>query len=164
MGFFSSSRKSASQEGGKTIIAEGCRIQGEFTELKGELHNDGTIEGVINTAFDISIGSNGVIKGLIKAREVVLSGLIEGHVACEKIEILPGGKLVGDLVCRDFVIEQGGKFIGQRHELTEGGRVLSMTEALDSSEHKRLLEFAGLKETDSEEDGLVFENLDRMER
>ncbi|WP_341829257.1 polymer-forming cytoskeletal protein [Thiomicrorhabdus marina] len=141
------------------MIASGCSIQGEFTELKGELHNDGLIEGVIDTKFDISIGSEGVVKGLIKARSVVISGLVEGHVACDKIEILPDGKLIGDLICREFVVEPGGKFIGQRHELAEGGRVLSMPDLIDSNEHKRLLDFAGLQEQAAdEEDYLVVEH------
>lgn len=119
---------------------------------------------MVDTSFDISIGSQGVIKGLIKARQVVISGLVEGHVACEKVEILPGGKLVGDLVCREFVIESGGKFIGQRHELTEGGRVTSMPGLLDSGEHKRLLEFAGLQETDSKDDRQVLDALIHPEK
>jgi cytoskeletal protein CcmA (bactofilin family) len=96
---------------------------------------------------------------LIKARSVVISGLVEGHVACDKIEILPDGKLIGDLICREFVVEPGGKFIGQRHELAEGGRVLSMPDLIDSNEHKRLLDFAGLQEQAAdEEDYLVVEH------
>lgn len=114
---------------------------------------------MIDSSFDISIGAEGVVKGLIKARSVVISGLVEGHVACDKIEILPSGKLIGDLICRDFVVETGGKFIGQRHELAEGGRVLSMPDLIDPSEYKRLLDFAGLQEQPAdEEDFLVVEH------
>ncbi|MBN2647078.1 MAG: polymer-forming cytoskeletal protein [Thiotrichales bacterium] len=159
MGIFRSSRKSASQEGGKTIIAAGACLYGEFRELKGGLHNDGLIEGVIQTSFDVCVGCSGQIKGLIKARLVVISGVIEGHVACQRLEILPGGKLLGDLICRELIIEHGGKFIGQRHELTESGDVLSMTRILDEGQHKRLLEFAGLHESPTQpEPGMVFEH------
>jgi len=114
------------------------------------LHVDGKVEGVVDTSFDISVGSTGVIKGLVKARTLVVSGVVEGHVACDRVEIIASGKLIGDIICREFVVEAQAKFIGQRHELAEGGRVLSMPDVIDSQEHKRLLEFAGLQETSFE--------------
>ncbi|BBP46384.1 hypothetical protein THMIRHAS_17570 [Thiosulfatimonas sediminis] len=114
---------------------------------------------MIDTKFDLSVGASGVVKGLVKARSVVISGLIEGHVACDKLEILPEGRLVGDLICSEFVVEPGGKFIGQRHQLAEGGRVLSMNDVMDSKEHERLLDFAGLHEEPlDKQDYLVVEH------
>lgn len=131
MGFFKSSHRHANQEGGKTIIAEGCLISGEITDLKGALHIDGRIDGIIDSGYDVSIGESGHVTGLIKAKQIVLSGVLEGKVACESIEILATGKLIGELICDEFTLETGGKFIGQSHEMTEGGMVVSLPETFE---------------------------------
>ena len=131
MGFFKSSRRHARQEGGKTIIAEGCFISGEIADLTGALHIDGRIDGIIDSGYDVSIGESGHVTGLIKAKQIVLSGILEGKVACESIEILATGKLIGELICGEFTLETGGKFIGQSHEMTEGGMVVSLPETFE---------------------------------
>ncbi len=92
---------------------------------------DGRVEGVVESDHDLSIGQSGYVTGLVKAKKVVLSGVFEGKMICESIEILSTGKLMGELVCHEFVVETGGKFIGQSHEMTEGGMVVSLPEAFD---------------------------------
>ncbi len=86
------------------------------------------MDGVIDSEHDLSIGKSGYVTGLVKAKNVVLSGVFEGKMICESIDILSTGKLIGELVCSDFVVETGGKFIGQSHEMTEGGMVVSLPE------------------------------------
>ncbi|MDG6778351.1 polymer-forming cytoskeletal protein [Thiomicrorhabdus sp. zzn3] len=92
------------------------------------MHIDGRIDGVIESDYDVSIGAQGEVVGLIKARTIVLSGVLEGKVACERIDILSGGKLIGELICGEVTIEAGGKFIGESRELTEGGLIVSLPE------------------------------------
>ena len=133
MGFFKSSRKRTGSEGGKTIIASGSVFSGEFNELAGALHVDGRIDGRIESEFDLSIGIQGEVKGYIKARTIVLSGVLEGKVACERIDILSTGKLIGELVSGEMTVEAGGKFIGESRELTEGDLILSLPEELEAN-------------------------------
>ena len=89
------------------------------------------MDGVIDSDHDLSIGQSGYVTGLVKAQKVVLSGVFEGKMICEDIEILSSGKLIGELVCNNFVVETGGKFIGQSHEMTEGGMVVSLPETFE---------------------------------
>ncbi|MBE0493417.1 MAG: polymer-forming cytoskeletal protein [Thiomicrospira sp.] len=126
MGIFKSGDQKPSREGGKTIIAEGCSVNGEIVDLQGALHIDGHIDGIVETSYDISIGQNGSLNGLIKARSIFLSGKLEGKVACERIEILETGKLVGELISGELTIETGGKFIGQSRELSESGIIVGV--------------------------------------
>ena len=95
------------------------------------MHVDGRVDGLIDSDHDLSIGQSGHVTGLVKAQKVVLSGIFEGKMICEEIEILSSGKLIGDLVCNNFVVETGGKFIGQSHEMTEGGMVVSLPETFE---------------------------------
>ncbi|NPA72287.1 MAG: polymer-forming cytoskeletal protein [Gammaproteobacteria bacterium] len=139
MGFFSSGSRQSRQEGGKTIIAKGCSFSGEITEIAGALHIDGHVEGVIDSAFDVSIGETGSVSGLVKAKRIALSGTLEGKVACETIDILSTGKLIGELICGEFTVETGGKFIGQSHEMTEGGMVVSLPETFEQMGKKPVM-------------------------
>jgi len=63
------------------------------------------VDGVIDSDHDLSIGQEGFVTGLVKAKKIVLSGVFEGKMICENIEILSTGKLIGDLVCNEFVVE-----------------------------------------------------------
>lgn len=69
-----------------------------------------------------------MVSGLVKAKNIVVSGTLEGKVACETIDILATGKLLGEVVCGQMMIESGGKFIGESRELTEGGLIVSFPE------------------------------------
>lgn len=92
------------------------------------MHIDGRVDGVIDSEYDVSVGTSGHVVGLVKARSIVLSGVLEGKVACEKLDILKTGKLIGELISGELTVETGGKFIGQSHEMTEGGMVVSLPE------------------------------------
>ena len=92
------------------------------------MHIDGTLDGIIETDNDISIGRLGRIKGIVKAKIIIVSGTFEGKISCEKIEILATGKCLGEVICGEMLIEAGGKFIGESRELTEGGMIVSFSE------------------------------------
>ena len=101
------------------------------------MHIDGRVDGVIDSEFDVSIGVSGHVSGLLKARSIVLSGVLDGKVACEKIDILQTGKLIGELISGELTVETGGKFIGQSHEMTEGGMVVSLPETFAQLNHSK---------------------------
>ncbi|KUJ71818.1 polymer-forming cytoskeletal protein [Thiomicrospira sp. WB1] len=98
-------------------------------DLEGALHIDGEIDGILETEHEISIGDQGTVSGLVRAKNIVVSGVLEGKVVCESIDILSTGKLMGEVVCGEMMIEAGGKFIGESRELTEGGLIVSFPEA-----------------------------------
>ena len=98
------------------------------------MHVDGRIDGRIESEYDLSIGVDGIVKGVIKARTIVLSGVIEGRVSCERIDILASGKLVGELISGEMMVEAGGKFIGESRELTESGLIVSLPDDLKATQ------------------------------
>jgi len=89
---------------------------------------DGTFEGVFESEHDLAIGAHGKIKGLIKANHIVVTGVVEGKVVCDHLEILSSGKFIGELVAGDMSIEKGAKFIGRSHEVTDSGAVITFDE------------------------------------
>lgn len=65
------------------------------------------------------IGAAGHLKGTVKARDVVVSGRIEGSVSAQRLEIIAGGNVEGDVHTVNLVIEPGGRFNGSSEILAE---------------------------------------------
>ncbi len=111
MGVFSKTNQGSTQAGA-TVIAKGtCIIGGISTE--GTVHIDGKFEGVILEADEISIGKTGEVIGDIKTNNLVVSGLFDGKIDCNVIQILSTGRVIGDITYHDLVIEEDGKFEGR---------------------------------------------------
>jgi len=111
VGVFSKTNQGSTQAGA-TVIAKGtCIIGGISTE--GTVHIDGKFEGVILEADEISIGKTGEVIGDIKTNNLVVSGLFDGKIDCNVIQILSTGRVIGDITYHDLVIEEDGKFEGR---------------------------------------------------
>lgn len=111
MGVFSKTNQGPTKAGA-TVIAKGtCIIGGISTE--GTVHIDGKFEGVILEADEISIGQTGEVIGDIKTNHLVVSGLFDGKIDCNVIQILSTGRVIGDIAYHDLVIEEYGKFEGR---------------------------------------------------
>merc|ERR1711879_899357 len=111
VGIFGKANKRTTQNGA-TVIAQGtCIIGGISTE--GSVHIDGKFEGVILEADVISIGKSGEVIGDIKANNLIVSGLLDGKIDCNEVQILPDGKVIGNMQYNELIIEESGKFEGQ---------------------------------------------------
>ncbi len=92
----------------KSFIAEGVEIRGQI-QSKGSLRVDGGIDGGIDVQGDLIIGATGILKGEVKAVNIILAGKLDGNlVASGKLEITSTGKIMGDVQCSVFTIEEGG--------------------------------------------------------
>ena len=59
------------------------------------------------------MGPNGRLQAGVKAREVVVLGMVQGNVeAAERIDIRKDAKLIGDIKTARIVIEDGAYFKG----------------------------------------------------
>ncbi|MDT8410380.1 MAG: polymer-forming cytoskeletal protein [Wenzhouxiangellaceae bacterium] len=111
MAVFGKNSAQQSARNGSTIIAAGTQFIGDLT-LSDNLHVDGKIEGNVDSESNVTIGSEGALKGQIKASRVVVSGRVDGTVIAERLEIIAGGTLEGNVQTIDLVIEPGGRFNG----------------------------------------------------
>ena len=111
MGIFSGDRAQHNQPGGSTIIAAGTQLDGNLT-LNDNLHIDGRIVGEIESKADVALGEQGHFNGNIRARNIFVSGRLEGRVIAERLEIVAGGAVEGEIEIGDLVIEPGGRFNG----------------------------------------------------
>jgi cytoskeletal protein CcmA (bactofilin family) len=111
VGVFGKTNQGTTQAGA-TVIAKGtCIIGGISTE--GTVHIDGKFEGVILEADQISIGQTGEVVGDVKSNHLIVSGLFDGKIDCNVIQILSTGRVIGDITYHDLIIEEDGKFEGR---------------------------------------------------
>lgn len=93
---------------GKTIVIKGT-VSG-----KEDLLVDGRLEGDVDLPeHRLTVGAGGHIEGRVKAREIVIYGVVQGNLeASERVEIRKNAKVVGDLKASRPVIEDEAYFKG----------------------------------------------------
>ena len=84
--------------GNSATIGKAVKINGQI-HSKEDLYVDGDVEGTVEAPdHKLTIGPNGTVHAMVKAREVVALGSIQGNVeATDKIEIRKDAKLTIDV-------------------------------------------------------------------
>lgn len=94
---------------GKSVVVKGQIFTREDLLIDGEVEG-GTIE---SQEHKLTIGPNGRVHANIKAREIVVLGMVNGNVeASDKIDIRKDARLTGDIKTARIVIEDGAYFKG----------------------------------------------------
>jgi cytoskeletal protein CcmA (bactofilin family) len=95
-------------------------VFGASLRFKGELRADedftlqGRIEGSIHHTQNLTIGTDGFVKGDSRARNIIVDGTIEGDLyALESIAIRPTAKVQGNLMAPRVSIADGASFNGK---------------------------------------------------
>jgi cytoskeletal protein CcmA (bactofilin family) len=103
-------------------ISQGIRIKGEVTGSE-DLYVDGRVEGKLNLSNGtLTIGPNGTVIADIDAREVVVSGRVEGNVTGrDRIQLWSTGQVSGEVRTERLAIEEGATLRGK----VEAGKVPS---------------------------------------
>jgi len=114
MAIFNQSDQLPKQDAQTTIVTEGATLKGEM-KLSCNLYVDGEFEGVIHSTSTVTVGKNGRINGDIRAEKIMVQGLIDGSLDCERLEILSLGKVHGKILTSELVIEAKAEFTGESH-------------------------------------------------
>jgi len=95
-------------------------VFGPTLRFKGELRADedfvlqGRIEGSIHHTQNLTIGTDGVVKGDSRARSITVEGTVEGDLyALESISIRPTARVLGNLLAPRVAIADGAHFNGK---------------------------------------------------
>jgi cytoskeletal protein CcmA (bactofilin family) len=95
------------------VIGKSLVVTGEITG-KEDLLVDGRVEGDIELLENrLTVGVGGHVEGSVRAREIVVYGVIQGNMeAGERVEIKKNAKVIGDLRASRPVIEDEAYFKG----------------------------------------------------
>jgi cytoskeletal protein CcmA (bactofilin family) len=105
-------KMSSSSKDVKTLIGEGCKVEGNFF-VPNYTRIDGTIKGDVTGDSGIIIGNKGQVIGNLYSPEVVLFGIINGNIETQRLELKKGSSLNGDVVAQQLVTEPGALFNGK---------------------------------------------------
>lgn len=111
MGFLKKDSDFASGEHYSVVSAE-CYFQGTLS-VQGSLRVDGTLEGSVDNARHVVVGTDGKIVGDVSAQIVVCGGAIEGNICAEMLEILAPASIKGDIRAQKMIVEEGGRIDGK---------------------------------------------------
>ena len=118
---FGSSKKNTntvSASNVETLIGKTTRLSGTISS-DGSIRVEGSFEGTIESKSDVFIGPLGKVKADITAKNITISGNVEGNMFVdEKLEMMPGAVLNGDVVSKKLVIEDGAIFKGRSETKT----------------------------------------------
>lgn len=96
-------------------------VIGKAVTIKGDIYSeedlviDGDVDGAIEVKDHLlTIGVNGKAKsGMIRARDVIVMGTIEGNVECsQKLTVRKEGRLTGDVRSAGIIIDDEAYFKG----------------------------------------------------
>lgn len=98
----------AAATGGAATIGKAVMIKGQIFSRE-DLYIDGEIEGAVEVAdHRLTVGPNGKLKAGVKAREIIVLGVITGNVeAIDKVDLRKDARLIGDIAAARIVIEDG---------------------------------------------------------
>jgi cytoskeletal protein CcmA (bactofilin family) len=83
-------------------------------KIAKSLHIDGAVEGEIECAATVTIGSSGRVTARVRAESVVIDGEIHGDIeARSEIMLSKSARVYGDLMTEGIVIERGAKVEGR---------------------------------------------------
>lgn len=95
-----------------TIIGNNSKIEGVLV-ASDPTRVDGLLQGEILSKSSVIVGESGVVKGDIRAVEILVAGTVYGNLkAEERIELTETGRVLGDLVTKSLVIDEGASFKG----------------------------------------------------
>ena len=96
-----------------TVLGEGTVFDGNL-KTSGTVRVDGTVNGNCTSDEEMILGPEGVVKGNVSAKNIIISGRVDGDItSLGKLEILSTGKVNGNIAARSLVIDEGASFDGK---------------------------------------------------
>lgn len=97
----------------ETIVGTSVKLKGNL-KSEGDIFVDGVVAGEIRTKGSVKIGPNANVIAAIKAKNVSVSGSVQGNVeASDRLEITQTGRVLGDIAASVLSISAGAVFSGK---------------------------------------------------
>lgn len=99
--------------GQETIIAQGVKVEGDFTS-SGDVLIDGEVSGSVRTAAALRIGDAARIRADVTAGTAVIAGEVEGNVhIADRLELMERSVVHGDVECQVLSVAAGATINGR---------------------------------------------------
>ena len=99
--------------GGETVIAQGVKVEGDFTS-SGNVVIEGQVAGSVKIDGDLRVGEAARISADVSARNAVVSGEIQGNlVVADMLELTASSRIVGDVSASVISVASGSNINGR---------------------------------------------------
>ena len=117
----------------KTIIGLGSAISGDV-HADGFIRVEGDIDGNLEVAGHVDVGSQARINGNINAKSVVLGGIVLGDIyAPEGIKLLSSSAVIGNITTKRLEIQENVIFHGHCIALKDENEFSRATEEFSNA-------------------------------
>lgn len=95
-----------------TLIGNGSAISGDI-KVNGFVRIDGDIDGNLETDGNVIVGEKARIRGNVKAKSIIVGGIIIGDLsAVESVKLLSESAVIGDILSHKVQIDDKSIFHG----------------------------------------------------
>jgi cytoskeletal protein CcmA (bactofilin family) len=106
-------RRIQDSHGPTTYVAASTKLVGTITG-KGAYVFCGSVEGDCDIDGPLTLAEGGHWKGMLKATDVVVAGVVEGDViAAQRVEILGSARITGSLSGNSIAVAEGAIIAGE---------------------------------------------------
>jgi cytoskeletal protein CcmA (bactofilin family) len=120
-------RRIQDTNGPTTYVAPSTKIVGTVTG-KGAYVFCGTVEGDCDIDGPVTLAAGGTWKGILKAHDIVVAGVVEGDVvAKQRVEILGTARVTGSLSGHSIAVAEGAIIAGEI-KVTSGAAPMTFQE------------------------------------
>lgn len=115
--------KAAESASRASVLGPTLRFKGELSAQE-DLIVQGSVEGSITHTQSLTVGTDGTMKGDVRARVIVIDGKVEGDLyATESVNIRATAKVKGNIFAPRVGISEGAFFQGQIEMQPSGAAV-----------------------------------------
>ena len=130
-------RKSRAEAPRASVLGPTLRFRGELSAQE-DLIIQGSVEGSITHTQSLTVGTDGTMKGDIRARVIVVDGKVEGDLyATESVSIRATAKVKGNVFAPRVGITEGAFFQGQIEMQPSGTAVQEHSARLRQAARRR---------------------------
>lgn len=105
--------ESGAVAGGETIIAQGVKVEGDFTS-SGNVIIEGEVAGSVSVAGDLRVGETARIAANVTATNAMVAGEISGNLSVsEKLDLGPSSRVEGDVSASVLTVAAGAMINGR---------------------------------------------------
>jgi cytoskeletal protein CcmA (bactofilin family) len=102
-----------------TLIASGTRLSGEISG-SGDVTVAGLVDGTIDLEDSLTVASDGLVQGEIRAGVVTVEGAVDGTIeGTERVVLTESARVLADIETPNLIIDTGAQLSGDI-EVTEG--------------------------------------------
>ena len=93
--------------GQETIIAQGVKVEGDFTS-EGNVLIEGDVSGRVQTNQDLRVGEMAKIQADVRAKNAMIAGEIHGNLSIDgTLELTASSKIFGDVTTKILSVAPG---------------------------------------------------------